>query len=58
MLNHPDRLFPADPNVRAIARALFETVEQLPIGQARNDKRFRFGTDGPALLLPVSASPQ
>jgi glucuronate isomerase len=27
----PDRLFPADPNVRAIARALYERVRNLPI---------------------------
>ncbi len=31
MLNHPDRLFPADSAVRAIARRLFEAVERLPI---------------------------
>ena len=28
---HPDRLFPADPGVRAIARRLYESVESLPI---------------------------
>lgn len=28
---HPDRLLPAEPSVRSIARALFEQVEQLPI---------------------------
>ena len=28
---HPDRLFPADPTTRAIARDLFATVEKLPI---------------------------
>jgi glucuronate isomerase len=28
---HPDRLFPADPTIRAIARRLFESVERLPI---------------------------
>lgn len=28
---HPDRLFPADPGTRAIARRLFEAVESLPI---------------------------
>ena len=28
---HPDRLFPADPGVRAIARELFAGVERLPI---------------------------
>jgi len=27
----PDRLLPADPGLRAIARRLFETVEDLPI---------------------------
>ena len=28
---HPDRLFPTDPTVRAIARTLFAAVEHLPI---------------------------
>ncbi|MGQ0661546.1 glucuronate isomerase [Sphingosinicella sp.] len=28
---HPDRLLPADPGTRAIARALYETVRDLPI---------------------------
>lgn len=28
---HPDRLFPADANVRAIARALYDGVKHLPI---------------------------
>ncbi|HEY8458457.1 MAG TPA: glucuronate isomerase [Actinopolymorphaceae bacterium] len=28
---HPDRLFPADPGVRAIARRLYESVSGLPI---------------------------
>ncbi|MCA1999589.1 MAG: glucuronate isomerase [Hyphomicrobiales bacterium] len=28
---HPDRLFPADPNVRAIARRLYGSVKDLPI---------------------------
>ena len=31
LMPHPDRLFPADPGTRAIARRLFETVESLPI---------------------------
>lgn len=30
-LLHPDRLFPADPHVRAIARALYDEVRDLPI---------------------------
>ena len=29
--DHPDRLLPADPGVREIARALFAKVEGLPI---------------------------
>jgi glucuronate isomerase len=28
---HPDRLFPADPATRSIARSLYETVSRLPI---------------------------
>ena len=28
---HPDRLLPADPNVRAIARALYRQIAELPI---------------------------
>lgn len=28
---HPDRLFPSDPNTRAIARALYQSVAELPI---------------------------
>lgn len=28
---HPDRLFPADPSTRSLARALYATVEKLPI---------------------------
>jgi glucuronate isomerase len=28
---HPDRLFPPDPGVRALARALYATVRKLPI---------------------------
>ncbi|HYF54539.1 MAG TPA: glucuronate isomerase [Salinarimonas sp.] len=30
-LIHPDRLFPADPATRGVARALYETVRDLPI---------------------------
>ena len=30
-INHPDRLFPADPGVREIARALYDEVRALPI---------------------------
>jgi glucuronate isomerase len=31
MLIHPDRLFPAEPNTRTIARTLYEQVRTLPI---------------------------
>ncbi len=31
LVPHPDRLFPADPTVRAIARRLYATVKDLPI---------------------------
>jgi glucuronate isomerase len=31
MLIHPDRLFPADPGVRKIARSLYDQVRSLPI---------------------------
>jgi len=31
MLNHPDRLFPADPETRRIAWRLYESVQDLPI---------------------------
>lgn len=30
-INNPDRLFPADPTLRAIARDLYETIRELPI---------------------------
>src|SRR5271157_6619870 len=31
MLIHPDRLFPAEPNARKIAKTLYEQVRTLPI---------------------------
>lgn len=45
---HPDRLFPADPAVRAIARALYETVARLPIvsPHGHTDPRW-FADDAP-----------
>ena len=30
-INHPERLFPADPGVRRIASDLYQTVRDLPI---------------------------
>ncbi len=45
---HPDRLFPADPGVRAIARRLFAAVESLPIisPHGHTDPAW-FATDAP-----------
>lgn len=45
---HPDRLFPADPGVRDIARALFAGVERLPIisPHGHTDPAW-FATDAP-----------
>ena len=47
-LNHPDRLFPADPAVRKMARALYESVEALPIvsPHGHTDPRW-FADNGP-----------
>ena len=55
-LNDPDRLFPAEPRTRDIARALYQTVGDLPIisphghcdpGWFANNARF----DNPAALF-------
>lgn len=45
---HPDRLFPADPGVRALARALYQHVRALPIisPHGHTDPRW-FATDAP-----------
>jgi glucuronate isomerase len=45
---HPDRLFPADPTTRSIARELFAEVERLPIlsPHGHTDPRW-FATDAP-----------
>src|SRR6187455_318840 len=45
---HPDRLFPADPGVRALARALYATVKDLPIvsPHGHTDPRW-FADDAP-----------
>lgn len=45
---HPDRLFPADPATRAIARSLYATVATLPIvsPHGHTDPRW-FATDAP-----------
>ncbi|PWJ16142.1 glucuronate isomerase [Jannaschia seohaensis] len=45
---HPDRLFPPDPGMRAIARALYESVADLPIvsPHGHTDPAW-WGTDAP-----------
>ena len=57
-LNHPDRLFPPDPQVRSIARSLYETVRDLPIvsPHGHTDPRWfaeNAAFDDPASLLVV-----
>lgn len=48
MLLHPDRLFPADPATRAITRALFDTVEHLPIVSPHGHTDPRWWGENPA----------
>ena len=45
---HPDRLFPAEPIVRALARSLYATVKDLPIvsPHGHTDPRW-FADDAP-----------
>lgn len=47
-LLHPDRLFPADPGTRAIAKSLFETVENLPIVSPHGHTDARWWGENPA----------
>jgi len=47
-LLHPDRLFPADPGTRAIARALFESVETLPVVSPHGHTDPRWWGENPA----------
>ncbi|MCR9138969.1 MAG: glucuronate isomerase [Alphaproteobacteria bacterium] len=54
MLNHPDRLFPTDTNVRAIARALYETVEGLPIISPHGHTDPKWFADNAAFSDPAS----
>src|SRR5206468_5145281 len=48
LMLHPDRLFPAEPAVRAVARELYESVKALPIvsPHGHTDPRW-FATDEP-----------
>ena len=56
MLIHPDRLFPAEPGTRRIARSLFESVRNLPIISPHGHTRAAWFADNdpfsdPATLL-------
>jgi glucuronate isomerase len=52
-LLHPDRLLPADPSTRAVARALFGTVEHLPIISPHGHTDPRWWGENPAFGNPA-----
>src|SRR5690606_19388675 len=52
MLLHPDRLFPADPATRAVARDLYRTVELLPIVSPHGHTDPRWWGEDPAFGNP------
>lgn len=45
---HPDRLFPADPSIRDLARALYATVKDLPIVSPHGHTDPQWYADDPA----------
>lgn len=57
---HPDRVFPADPGVRALARDLYEAIRDLPIVAPHGhvppallaDPDARFGTPADFFIVP------
>src|SRR6185312_12762093 len=51
---HPDRLFPADPGTRAIARELYNTVHSLPIISPHGHTDPRWFADDAPFSDPVS----
>jgi glucuronate isomerase len=51
---HPDRLFPADPAARAIARNLFRGVESLPIVSPHGHTHPRWWGEDPAFENPAA----
>jgi glucuronate isomerase len=51
---HPDRLFPADPGTRAIARRLYNTVRALPIVSPHGHTDPRWFADNAPFTDPVS----
>ncbi|MRG54572.1 glucuronate isomerase [Phyllobacterium sp. SYP-B3895] len=54
MALNPDRLFPIEPDARAIARRLFETVERLPIVSPHGHTDPRWYADDEAFPDPAS----
>jgi glucuronate isomerase len=53
-LIHPDRLFPADPAMRAVARRLYETVRDLPIVSPHGHTDPRWYADNEPFPDPAS----
>ncbi len=51
---HPERLFPAEPNVRAIAKDLFVEVERLPIVSPHGHCDARWWADDEPFTDPAS----
>ncbi|MEZ5797799.1 MAG: glucuronate isomerase [Paracoccaceae bacterium] len=53
MLLHPDRLFPADPATRAVARDLYGAVARLPIVSPHGHTDPRWWGENPAFANPA-----
>ena len=53
MLLHPDRLLPADPGTRAVARGLYEAVATLPIVSPHGHTDPRWWGENPAFANPA-----
>ncbi len=53
-LLHPDRLFPADPDTRAIARRLYGAVEKLPIVSPHGHTQARWFAENKPFPDPAS----
>ena len=54
MALHPDRLLPADPATRAVARRLFQAVERLPIVSPHGHTDPRWWGENPAFDNPAA----
>ena len=54
MLIHPDRLFPAEPHVRKIARDLYERVQALPLISPHGHTRAAWFADNQAFPDPAT----